>query len=58
MTVTPSSRSARMRTELRDAVVGAPDIDISEVFETTFADITPELERQKQQLLTELAKEG
>ena len=52
------SRSARMRTELRDAVVGAPDIDISEVFETTFADITPELERQKQQLLTELAKEG
>ena len=52
------ARSARMRTELRDAVVGAPDMAITEMFDTTYADITPELVEQRQQLLTELAKEG
>ena len=52
------AKSARMRTELRDAVVGAPDMAITEMFDTTYADITPELVEQRQQLLTELAKEG
>jgi 2-oxoisovalerate dehydrogenase E1 component subunit alpha len=52
------AKSARMRTELRDAVVEAPDIAVTEMFDTTYADITPELVEQRQQLLTELAKEA
>jgi 2-oxoisovalerate dehydrogenase E1 component alpha subunit len=52
------TRSARMRTELRDAVVGAPDIAVTDMFDTTYADITPDLVEQRQQLLDELAKEG
>ena len=39
------ARSARMRAELRDAVVGAADIDVTEMFDTTYADITPDLAR-------------
>jgi pyruvate dehydrogenase E1 component alpha subunit len=38
-------------------VFGAPDIDISEVFDTVYAEITPGLAAQREQLLTELAKE-
>lgn len=52
------ARSARMRTELRNAVVEAPDLPITEMFDTTYADITPELAEQRKQLLNELAKEG
>jgi pyruvate dehydrogenase E1 component alpha subunit len=52
------AKSARMRTELRDAVVEAPDIAVTEMFDTTYADITPELVEQRQQLLSELAKEA
>lgn len=52
------ARSARLRTELRDAVVGAPDMVATEMFDTTYADITPELAAQREQLLSELAKEG
>lgn len=52
------AKSARMRTELRDAVVGAPDVAVTEMFDTTYADITPELAAQRQQLLSELAKEA
>ena len=52
------ARSARMRTELRATVVDAPDIDVTDLFDTIYADITPDLARQRQQLLSELAKEG
>lgn len=51
-------RAQRMRTELRDAVIGAPDPDIGEVFDTVYHDVTPEVARQRDQLLAELAKEA
>jgi 2-oxoisovalerate dehydrogenase E1 component alpha subunit len=53
-----AARSKRLRTGLRDAVVGAPDIDVTELFDTVYADITPTLAAQREQLLTELAKEA
>lgn len=53
-----TAKSLRLRTELRDAVVGAPDFDIAEVFDTVYHDITPELAAQRAQLLDELAKEA
>jgi 2-oxoisovalerate dehydrogenase E1 component subunit alpha len=53
-----AARSTRLRTELRDAVFSAPDIDVIEVFDTVYAEITPGLAAQREQLLTELAKEG
>ncbi|MCV7345950.1 pyruvate dehydrogenase (acetyl-transferring) E1 component subunit alpha [Mycolicibacterium rhodesiae] len=49
------SRSARLRTELRDAVVGTPDPDADELFDHVYAEITPELSAQREQLRTELA---
>ncbi len=52
------ARSARMRAELRTAVVEAADIDVTEMFDSTYADITPELAQQRQRLLSELAKEA
>ena len=52
------ARSARLRTDLRAALVDAPDIDVTDLFDSTYADITPDLTRQRQQLLSELAKEG
>ena len=51
-------RSARLRTELREAVVTTPDIDVTEVFDTVYLDITPDLARQRDQLAAELAKEA
>jgi pyruvate dehydrogenase E1 component alpha subunit len=51
-------RSQRLRTELRDAVINEPDIDIAEVFDTVYHDITPELMRQRDELAAELAKEA
>src|ERR1700687_1148409 len=53
-----AARSNRLRAELRDAVFGAPDIDVTEMFDTVYADITPTLVAQRSQLLTELAKEA
>ncbi|WP_255605863.1 pyruvate dehydrogenase (acetyl-transferring) E1 component subunit alpha [Mycolicibacterium xanthum] len=53
-----AARSRRLRVELRDAVVGAPDGDVAEVFDTVYADITPDLVRQRDQLMTELAREA
>jgi 2-oxoisovalerate dehydrogenase E1 component alpha subunit len=53
-----SAKSKRLRTELRESVVGAPDIDITEMFDTVYHDITPELAKQREQLLAELAKEA
>lgn len=52
------ARSTRMRAELRDAVVNAPDIAVTEMFDTTYADITGDLAEQRRQLLSELAKES
>ncbi|MBO0865887.1 MAG: pyruvate dehydrogenase (acetyl-transferring) E1 component subunit alpha [Mycobacterium sp.] len=52
-----AARSKRLRAELRDAVVGAPDIDIDEVFTTVYAEITPALDAQRRQLRAELAKD-
>lgn len=49
------ARSARMRAELRDAVVGAPDPDVGELFDHVYAEITPELSAQRAQLRAELA---
>jgi 2-oxoisovalerate dehydrogenase E1 component alpha subunit len=51
-----AARSKRMRTELRDAVCDAPDFDIDEVFTTVYAEITPGLQAQRQQLRDELAR--
>ncbi|MBP2451154.1 pyruvate dehydrogenase (acetyl-transferring) E1 component subunit alpha [Mycolicibacterium lutetiense] len=53
-----AARSHRLRTELRDAIVGAADADPAEVFDTVYAEITPDLARQRDQLLAELAKEA
>jgi 2-oxoisovalerate dehydrogenase E1 component alpha subunit len=52
------TRSERLRSELREAVVDAPDMDVTEMFDTVYADITPALAEQRQQLLAELAKEA
>ncbi|AKK28744.1 pyruvate dehydrogenase (acetyl-transferring) E1 component subunit alpha [Mycobacterium sp. EPa45] len=49
------ARSARLRAELRDAVVDAPDLDAGELFDHVYAEITPELSAQREQLRTELA---
>jgi pyruvate dehydrogenase E1 component alpha subunit len=53
-----AARSKRLRAELRDAVVGAPDVDVAEVFDTVYHDITPDLVAQRDQLRAELAKEA
>lgn len=53
-----AARSKRLRAELRDAVVGAPDVDVAEVFDTVYRDITPDLAEQRDRLLAELAKEA
>ncbi|MGE2728840.1 pyruvate dehydrogenase (acetyl-transferring) E1 component subunit alpha [Mycolicibacterium vaccae] len=52
------TRAQRMRAELRDAVIGAPDPDMGEVFDTVYHQITPEVARQRDELLAELAKEA
>jgi pyruvate dehydrogenase E1 component alpha subunit len=50
-------RAARLCAELRDATVDTPDMDIGELFDTVYADITPTLQTQRDQLMAELAKE-
>lgn len=49
------ARSVRLRAELRDSVVGAPDPDVDELFDHVYAEITPELSAQRAQLRAELA---
>jgi pyruvate dehydrogenase E1 component alpha subunit len=49
-------RGKRMRSELRDAVFDAPDFDVDEVFTTVYAEITPGLQAQRQQLRAELGR--
>ncbi|MEB3067605.1 pyruvate dehydrogenase (acetyl-transferring) E1 component subunit alpha [[Mycobacterium] vasticus] len=51
------ARAKRLRTELREATVGAGDIDVDEVFTAVFAEITPELQQQRRALHAELARE-
>jgi len=53
-----AARSKRLRSELREAVVGAPDFDVTEMFDTVYHDITPDLAHQRDELLAELAKEA
>jgi pyruvate dehydrogenase E1 component alpha subunit len=52
-----AAKSKRLRGELRDAVVGADDFDVTEMFDTVYHDITPDLLAQREQVLAELAKE-
>jgi pyruvate dehydrogenase E1 component alpha subunit len=52
------TRAARLCAELRDATVNTVDMDIGELFDTVYADITPTLQAQRDQLMTELAKEA
>ncbi|WP_375483687.1 pyruvate dehydrogenase (acetyl-transferring) E1 component subunit alpha [uncultured Mycobacterium sp.] len=53
-----AARSKRLRAELREAVFAAPDVDVDEVFNTVYAETTPALEVQRQQLRAELAREA
>jgi pyruvate dehydrogenase E1 component alpha subunit len=53
-----AAKSKRLRTELRESVVGAEDFDVAEMFDTVYHDITPNLADQREQLLAELAKEA
>ncbi|HEU4360121.1 MAG TPA: pyruvate dehydrogenase (acetyl-transferring) E1 component subunit alpha [Mycobacterium sp.] len=51
-----ATRVERLRTELREAVVGAADFDVDEMFTTVYADITPALQDQRRALRAELAR--
>jgi 2-oxoisovalerate dehydrogenase E1 component alpha subunit len=53
-----AAKSKRLRAELREAVVGADDFDVTEMFDTVYHDITPDLVAQREQLVAELAKEA
>jgi pyruvate dehydrogenase E1 component alpha subunit len=53
-----TAHGARVRTELRSAIFGAPDPDVLELFDAVYADITPTLAAQREQLRAELAKEA
>ncbi|OMC35564.1 pyruvate dehydrogenase (acetyl-transferring) E1 component subunit alpha [Mycobacterium sp. GA-1841] len=53
-----TARSRRLCAELRDTIVGAPDADPTEIFDTVYAEITPDLARQRDELSAELAKEA
>jgi 2-oxoisovalerate dehydrogenase E1 component alpha subunit len=52
------TRAARLCADLRHAVINTPDMDIGELFDTVYADITPTLRAQRDQLMAELAKEA
>ncbi|MCV7290548.1 pyruvate dehydrogenase (acetyl-transferring) E1 component subunit alpha [Mycolicibacterium wolinskyi] len=53
-----AARSVRLCAELREAIAGAPDFDPAEMFDSVYAEITPDLARQRDQLVAELAKEA
>ncbi|HEY2086128.1 MAG TPA: pyruvate dehydrogenase (acetyl-transferring) E1 component subunit alpha [Mycobacterium sp.] len=53
-----AARAKRLRADLRDAVFAAPDIDIDEVFTSVYAEMTPGLEAQRQQLRAEILREA
>jgi pyruvate dehydrogenase E1 component alpha subunit len=50
------AHARRLRTDLRDAVFGAPDMDIDDVFTTVYEEITPGLEAQRRQLHAEMER--
>ncbi len=52
------ARCQRLRADLRDAVFAAPDIDVDEVFTAVYAEMTPGLEAQRQQLHAEMLREA
>jgi pyruvate dehydrogenase E1 component alpha subunit len=52
------TRSARLCAELRDAIINTPDMDIGDLFDTVYAEITPTLQSQRDELMAELAKEA
>jgi 2-oxoisovalerate dehydrogenase E1 component alpha subunit len=52
------ARSKRLRGELRDAVVGGEDFPVTDMFDTVYHDITPDLAAQRDELAAELAKEA
>lgn len=52
-----AARATRVRTELREATVGAVDVDVDEVFTTVYAEITPELQQQREALRAELVRQ-
>lgn len=53
-----AARSRRLCADLRETIVGAADADPAELFDTVYAEITPDLTRQRDELLAELAKEA
>lgn len=53
-----AARSVRLCADLREAIAGAPDFDPAEMFDSVYAEITPDLARQRDQLVAELAKEA
>jgi len=53
-----AAHSSRMRGELRQVVLAAADPDVTEVFDTTYAEITPALAAQRRDLRAELAREA
>jgi 2-oxoisovalerate dehydrogenase E1 component alpha subunit len=53
-----ATKSKRLRSELRESVVGADDFDVADIFDTVYHDITPDLVTQREKLLAELAKEA
>jgi pyruvate dehydrogenase E1 component alpha subunit len=53
-----AARSKRLRAELRESVVDAVDFEITDVFDTVYHDITPDLSAQREQVLAEIAKEA
>ncbi|WP_006241294.1 pyruvate dehydrogenase (acetyl-transferring) E1 component subunit alpha [Mycolicibacterium tusciae] len=53
-----AARSKRLRAELRESIVDADDFDITDVFDTVYHDITPDLLAQREQVLAEIAKEA
>ena len=53
-----AAKSKRFRTELRESTVDGGDFDITDVFDTVYHDITPDLLAQREQVLAEMAKEA
>jgi pyruvate dehydrogenase E1 component alpha subunit len=53
-----AAKSARLRMELRESVFGAEDFEVTDMFDTVYHDITPDLVAQREQLLAEMAKEA
>lgn len=53
-----TAHATRLRSELREAIIHTPDPDVGEMFDTVYADITPDLAAQRDQLRAELAREA